>query len=228
MNKFKIEELASKLHKELWARRSEFWPDREPSYFEVLDPELAAFHLGVSYALCDTLGKFGSSENRFEVAGSIDRQNNRISVSRKFRPDIVRFTAAHEIGHWLIHEGAVMHRDRPIHGLETDFNRKRSLIEQEADRFAACFLMPRKLVKRTFERLFGSDFLFDDASAFQLSPGDPEAFLRPRENSLSRELILATARSFNGLHFKSLAEQFSVSPTTMAIRLRELNLSPWP
>lgn len=228
MNPFQIEKLASKLQRELWDRRAEFFPDRDPSYFEVLDPELAAFHLGINFAVCDTLGKFGSSADRFEVAGSVDRQSNRISVSRKFRPDIMRFTAAHEIGHWLLHKGAVMHRDRPINGLETGLNKKRPLLEQEADSFAACFLMPRRLVERTFERLFGSNFVFDDASAFQLSPSDPEAFLRPRHNSLSRELILATARSFNGLHFKSLAEQFSVSPMTMAIRLRELNLTPWP
>ena len=228
MNHHQIEKAASKLQRELWDRRADFFPGREPSYFEVLDPELATIHLGVNFALCDTLGKFGSNADRFEVAGSVDRQSNRISVSRKFRADIVRFTAAHEIGHWLLHQGAVMHRDRPIYGLETGFNQKRSPIEREADCFAANFLMPRKLVKRTFARLFGSDFVFDDASAFQLSPGDPEAFLRPRENSLSRELILATARSFNGLHFKSLADQFLVSPTTMAIRLRELNLTPWP
>lgn len=228
MNNLQIEELASKLQRDLWDRRSEFWPDREPSYFEVLDPELAANHLGVNFALYETLGKFGSREAQFEVAGSLDRQRNQISVSRKFRPDIMRFTGAHEIGHWLLHPGAVMHRDRPIKGLESGLNQKRSAMEQEADYFATCFLMPEKLVKRTFMRLFGGNFIFDDTSAFYLSPDDPEAFLRPRQHSLSRELILATARTFNGLHFRSLAEQFSVSPTTMAIRLRELNLSPWP
>lgn len=228
MNKLQIENLARQLQMEIWDRRSEYWPDRQPSYFEVLDPELAADHLGVGFALHETLGRFGSSDAQFEVAGSIDRQQNLISVSRKFRPETMRFTAAHEIGHWLLHPGAVMHRDRPIKGLEAGLDRKRPAVEQEADYFATCFLMPGKLVERTFARLFGGNFTFDDASAFQLSPEDPEAFLRPRHRSLSRELILATARTFNGLHFKSLAEQFSVSPTTMAIRLRELKLTPWP
>lgn len=228
MNPLQIEKLASKLQRELWDRRAEFFPGRDPSYFEVLDPELAAIHLGVNYALCETLGRFGSQNDHFEVAGSVDRQRNQISVSRKFRPDIMRFTGAHEIGHWLLHPGAVQHRDRPVSGLETGLKQKRRAIEQEADFFAACFLMPRKLVKRTFERMFGSDFVFDDESAFHLSPQDPGAFLRPAENSYSRELILATARTYKGFHSRSMAEQFSVSPTTMAIRLRELNLSPWP
>lgn len=228
MDEPKIEDLARQLQIEIWDRRSEFWPDRTPSYFEVLDPELAAAHLGVSYALCETLGKFGSGQDRYEVAGSIDRQRNQISVSRTFRPDIMRFTAAHEIGHYLLHPKAAMHRDRPISGLESGLTQTLPPMEREANYFATCFLMPARFVGRTFVRLFGKDFVFDDASAFKLSPSDPDAFLRPRQNSLSRELILSTARSFNGLHFKSLAEQFSVSPTTMAIRLKELRLTPWP
>lgn len=228
MNQTQIEDLARQLQIEIWERRSEYWPDRQPSYFEVLDPELAADHLGIGFALRETLGKFGSGNAKYEVAGSIDRSRNLISVSRKFRTDTMRFTAAHEIGHWLLHPWAVMHRDRPIKGMETGLEQERPLIEKEADYFATCFLMPGKLVERTFSRLFGRGFVFDDAAAFQLSPGDPEAFLRPRHRSLSRELILATARKFEGLHFKSLAEHFSVSPTTMAIRLKELKLTPWP
>jgi hypothetical protein len=229
VNTKEIEKRASNLQRELWARRSEFWPDRAaPSYFDVLDPELAAFHLGVNFALCETLGRFGSPEDQFEVAGSIDRYRNQISISRKFRPDIMRFTAAHEIGHWLLHPGAEQHRDRPINGLDASSKRKRGTTEREADYFATCFLMPERLVRRTFVRLFGKDLTFDEAAAFELSPSDFGAFLRPQQNTLSRELIMANAQRFNGLRFRSMAEQFGVSPTTMAIRLRELNLTPWP
>lgn len=228
MDKSKIEYLARQIQMALWDDRKEIWPDRDPSYFEVLDPELAANHLGIAYALHESLGKFGTRGAQFEVAGSLDRQRGVISVSRKFPSATVRFTAAHEIGHWLLHPGEIMHRDRPINGLELGLDHRRPAQEKEADYFAACFLMPGRLVERTFNRLFGKDFDFDDTSAFMLSPGDINAFLRPIQGSLSRELILATARTFNGLHFKSLAEQFSVSPTTMAIRLRELGLAPWP
>lgn len=228
MNRSAISDIASQLQKELWGHRSEFWPDREPSYFEILDPELAANYLGVGYVLCESLGRFGTRGSQFEVAGSIDRQRRVISVSRRFSAEVMRFTAAHEIGHWLLHPGEVMHRDRPIKGLEDGLSHARPEQEKDADYFAACFLMPGKLVSRTYERLFGKGFCFDDAAACQLAAGDFNGFLAPREGSLSRELIMATARAYNGIHFKSLAEQFMVSPTTMAIRLRELKLTPWP
>jgi len=227
MDKPKIEGLARQLQIAIWDDRKGIWPDRDPSYFEVLDPELAANHLGIAYAIHESLGKFGAGDDQFEVAGCIDRQRNIIAVSRKFPLEILRFTAAHEIGHWLLHPDEIMHRDRPIKGLDVGTQPRREP-EKEADFFAACFLMPGKLVTRSFERLFGRNFVIDENAAFQLSPSDLNAFLRPRQHSLSRELILATARTFNGLHFNSLADQFSVSPTTMAIRLRELGLTRWP
>lgn len=228
MERQQIEALARELQVDLWDRRSEFWPNRQVSPFEVLDPELAANHLGIGYALFESLGKFGNRGLQFEVAGSLDRQRGVISISRKFPTEVMRFTAAHELGHWLLHPGEVMHRDRPIKGLEDGISYSRPKREKEADYFAACFLMPEKLVRHTFERLFGKDFCFDDASACQLASGDFNGFLNPREGSLSRELIMATAQRFNGVRFRSMSEQFGVSPTTMAIRLRELNLSPWP
>jgi IrrE N-terminal-like domain len=228
MNMPKIEGLARQLHIELWERRRDFWPEREPSPFEILDPELAAEHLGIGYALSESLGRFGARGMQFEVAGSLDRQRGVISVSRKFPAETMRFTGAHEIGHWLLHPGEVMHRDRPIKGLEGVLEYTRPLEEKEADFFAGCFLMPERLLQKTFHRLFGRNFSFDEESAFELSPNDFAAFLRPQENSLSREMIMANAQRFNGVRFRSLAEQFSVSPKSMAIRLRELNLTPWP
>lgn len=228
MDKAKIEGLARQLHMELWERRADFWPERDPSPFEILDPELVAEHLGIGYALSESLGRFGARGMQFEVAGSVDRHRRVISVSRKFPFETMRFTGAHEIGHWLLHPGEVMHRDRPIKGMEGVLEHSRPLDEKEADYFAGCFLMPEKLVRRTFHRLFGKDLSFDEETAFELSPNDFSAFLRPRDNSLSRELIIATAQRFNGLRFRSLAEQFSVSPRSMAIRLRELDLVPWP
>ena len=38
------------------------------------------------------------------------------------------------------------------------------------------------------------------------------------------ERTLASAESFNGNHFDSLAKQFRVSPIAMAIRLKELGI----
>ncbi len=225
MNKSAIEDTARDLQIYTWNRRAELWPDREPGLFEIPNPEIAAHILGIGFEYRESLGRFGYRGAHFEVAGQLNRAARKISISRKFPSDVMRFTGAHEIGHWIMHPGEHMHRDRPIRGLEANTTKKRPAVEQEADHFAACYLMPGKLVTRTFERLFGTrNFTFTEAIAFHLSPSDMDSLLRPHENSLARELALATARSFNGIHFKPLTEQFGVSATTMAIRIKELDL----
>lgn len=58
---------------------------------------------------------------------------------------------AHELGHALLHVGLeAMHRDRPVDGPYNSTDIK----ERQANKFAACFLMPSKLVEITFEQLF--------------------------------------------------------------------------
>lgn len=225
MDRLAIEEKARDLLIQILDRRKEFWPDREASLFEIPNPELAAFCLGVGYEFREELGRFGFRGQHFEVAGQLDRNERRIAISRRFSLEIRRFTGAHEIGHWVLHPQEKMHRDRPIKGLDHNNHIPRDLYEREADHFSACFLMPRKLVKRAFESTFSTkEFVFNDATAFHLSPSDMNSLLWPREGCLDRELALATARSFNGRHFDSLASRFQVSPSTMAIRIKELGL----
>lgn len=228
MNKQVIESEARDLQIKIWNKRKEFWPNREPSLFEIPDPELAASILDVGFEYREDLGRFGFRGSHFEVAGQLDRNNRTIAVSRKFSPEVIRFTGAHEIGHWMLHLGESMHRDRPIKGLQYQPS-IRPPYEMEADYFAACFLMPRKLVERAFELSFSTKrFVFNDANAFHLSPSDPGSLLWPRENSLDRELSLATAEFYGGLRFSSLAKRFRVSASTMAIRLSELGLIQSP
>lgn len=224
MNKPAIEGQARQLLIQIWNQRGAFWTNRSPSLFEIPDPELAASLLNVSFEYRENLGRFGFRGSHFEVAGQIDRNARRIAISRKFPPDVARFTGAHEIGHWLLHPGEIMHRDRPIKGLEQG-TLVRPPYEKEADYFAACFLMPRKLVERAFELSFSTKkFVFDEVKAFHFCPSDPESLLWPREDFLDRELALATAERYGTLRFTSLAKRFRVSANTMAIRLRELNL----
>ena len=102
--------------------------------------------------------------------------------------------------------------------------------EQEADRFAAAFLVPTNLVLSFFRARFHTEhFEFDEASSFHLNPGNPDLLLRMEAGSLERALALATAEHFGGAYFHSLAKVFGVSPTTMAIRLKEVGLvQAWP
>ena len=135
----------------------------------------------------------------------------------------MNFTAAHELGHVVLHPPMKQHRDRPVDG-EGDYVR-RSQIEEEADRFAVCFSMPRKKVSSEFMMRFLTDqFELNDATAFALyrtSLFD----VRSQWWSLragARELARAT--QFDGRPFASLSERFGVSIEAMAIRLEELDL----
>lgn len=232
MTSFEIGRKARELQLQVWEQRASLWPDGEPHPLDALDPSIAAQVLGIDFQYFEEL-RFDLSENRYETAGLLDRPKRKIAIARRFGAEVMRFTGAHELGHWVLHPNDVtLHRDRPIKGLE---GQERDLKEKEADYFAACFLMPAKLVTRLFRSMFITNnpfddeqplsFVFDDATTFYLRPNDPGSLLRPRADSYDRELTLATARSFSGKHFeKSLAQLFKVSVATMAIRIRELRL----
>lgn len=225
MHQSDIERSARHLQLQIWQQRSTLWQDEAPRPVDMLEPAIAARVLGIDFEYYEELGRFGNGREQFEVAGLLDRQTGKIAVATKFPPETIRFTGAHEIGHWLLHPGEVMHRDRPIKGL-TNEPSGRAPQEREADYFAACFLMPRKLVKEALESTFliKAPLVFDDAAAFWLCPDDPDSLLRADEGSLDRALSVASARTYSGRHFNSLSSQFRVSITTMAIRLRELGL----
>ncbi len=161
-----IEQSARKLQRELWQRRAELWPDGVPSDpAKLLDPEVAFRLIGFHYELAETLGQFSNENGTFEVAGIIDRPSRRVQNSRQLPLETRAFTAAHELGHALLHEGIRMHRDRPLDGSQQERSR-RDRVEFEADKFASFFLMPEKLLRARFHQLFlcGS-LVIDDATA---------------------------------------------------------------
>jgi len=224
-NNNNIEHIVRSLQIDIWKQRDNIWPDGHPSLTHMFSPEAAAIVLGLHYQEVETLGRFGSKDDKFEVAGVIDRSRKIIHISNRFPVETMRFTGGHEIGHWLLHPQENMHRDRPINGLSKN-SYKRNTIEAEADYFAACFLMPHKLVSNCLEKTFNvtAPFEINDTTAFYLSPSDPNAILREATGSLHTAATIASATSFGGMHIRSLAEQFGVSVSTMAIRLVELNL----
>lgn len=72
-----------------------------------------------------------------------------------------RFTIAHELGHYLLHQGSSLHVDRLV------FARLRSSLssqgvdreEIEANQFAAAMLMPEEFIARALEAAETSDLL---------------------------------------------------------------------
>ena len=121
-----------------------------------------------------------------------------------------------------------MHRDRAFDG--SPLQTPRAPAERQADRFAACFLMPQKLVRERFEFMFccKGQLRFSDVIAYHLDPNNPDRLLYAPKESGERELALARCTRFNNQNLVSLAQQFGVSDSAMAIRLKELELVRWP
>ncbi len=228
--KSEIEQIVSSLQRGLWEHPTGILP-HTPSHFDVLEPFYGAKRLGFKFEYVPELGRFGNGKEQFEVAGYINQQSKviAISTSLSFSLEEQRFTAAHELGHAVLHQDKLTaHRDRPVNGAKRLGSKAPH--EQEADYFAACYLMPRKFVEQEFKKRFVcsiAEFEFSENAAWILSPNDIESIIRPEPNSKSRALALAGFRI--SPQSKSLAEQFNVSVPAMAIRLEELGLrAEWP
>ena len=225
-----IEQEASELLRMLWRDRYHLWGDQDITPLQARDPRKAALAYGFEYRELPNLGdpKFIHGGSGPQIAGLIDRQANRIAISQEFSPTVKLFTGAHEIGHLALHKGEVMHRDRALDGRPVGGPRNPE--EREADFFAACFLMPAKLVADRFRRLFlcGDQLHFNDTVAYHLDAHNIEGLLYASADSLERELALARCQRFNNLNVVSLATQFGVSDSAMALRLKELGLVRWP
>lgn len=140
------------------------------------------------------------NENDDEFCGVYIVLNNvkMIFVNSNLYPPRKNFTIAHELGHhFLAHplqDGAI------ICNKEIIFGNNKSEFEKEADFFAACFLMPEKLVRQKVEELK------EDYSK-QLDIHD----------STDKQLI-------NSEIINRLCDLFKVSKESMRYRLEELNI----
>jgi Zn-dependent peptidase ImmA (M78 family) len=123
------------------------WPNTPPDRLFMCEPEAACKLLGLSYVPDQHLGIYGGTA----TAGMLDRSRRAILLSSKQSFEEMRFTAAHELGHWLLHPDQVMFRDRSPSTYKNEF---RPAVEREADQFAAVFLMPPKLVGAAFRGRF--------------------------------------------------------------------------
>lgn len=226
MNKPQIEQAARDLQIAIWkslGRRGE-----QANPYLVADPLIGIEESGFRYIEQEYLGRFSTGSGTFEMAGYFDRETRAVVVANRFSDQVKLFTAAHELGHVMLHPDQTRHRDIPIRGMELDSVRQ-SKVEREANYFAGCYLIPRKLLANEFQARFGpSPFVFDDASAWHLMPEDPDLLLRSDMRLYERAVTLGTARSFNGRHFQSLVDVFGVSVTTMAIRIEDLGLIRYP
>lgn len=225
INHAAIESEARRLQVEIWTQRGVLFQTGEPPLVQQFTPEVAARVCGLEYEY----RPFISAETGvgdYQAAGVLDRVRGIISISTQFGFEARRFTGAHEIGHFVLHDWVGerrAHRDRPIGRGHVGSHRPK--IEQEADYFAACFLAPRKLVANEFERRFGrSPLALNETLAFHLCGKESRLLLTAPSGSLDFAAAVAGAQSLDGHRFPSLAQTFGLSISAMAVRIRELGL----
>lgn len=222
-SRLEIERIVRNLHTEMWLQRMQiFQSDREVDPMWIVDPELALRTLGYSVNTKDSLGQHMAGRDSFEVAGVVDKTGMKVDLSLNFSPAVRNFTAAHELGHVVLHESSGLHRDRGIDGGAFG---TRDPQEMEADIFAAFFLMPAKQVLAAFRsRFLAETFKLNEATAFALNLGSLGQLQRNCRTARDLARKLAAAQHYNGTHFRSMFDAFGVSKEAMAIRLEELGL----
>jgi len=221
-----LEQCARDLQNLVWMNRSLIWKKNIPqNALEILRPETILRQvLGFDCFFSERYGVPTGDDRVIEVAGVIDQPNKLVAISTSYPKEVQNFTAAHELGHAILHLQPVMHRDNPLDRPRQKTEGDSS--EYEADTFAACFLMPKTLVQQAFAQIFENDvpFAISEQTAFKFG-GKTAQNLRDQSRN-RRELArkLAALESYKGRYFVPLAATFGVSISAMAIRLEELGL----
>jgi len=218
-----IEDIASKLQNIIWTNKQYLWRKNIDDPIQILKPSVVLKKiLGYQYYAVESLDSYNQSNSK--TAGIIDQNNKVVYISKKFKNVEQNFTTAHELGHAIFHNQAVIHRDRPLDGSrETD---PKDFVEYQADKFAAYFLMPSKQIHEIFFEWFGiSKFVINEDNSFRLIGKGPTELRRKfwTRRKLSRE-IASTYKFGPVTNLIPMHSLFRVSVEAMAIRLEELEL----
>jgi Zn-dependent peptidase ImmA (M78 family) len=172
----------------------------------------------------DIFGAIWFETGKIAIDASLD------PVERPSAEGRYRYTLAHEGGgHWRLHRPLVLANsgqgllfgDTPRPTVVCRTSQAKERVEFQADLYASCLLMPRKLVMQAWFERFGNDHprvlrrkdrivVLGDAEDEIVTP--VRAFDETRDN----EAMEHFARPF--------AKQFLVSPVAMRIRLETLRL----
>jgi len=216
-----IERLARRIQNALWEYQDFIWQNgTPPNLLGVLKPEKVIQLLKFAFHKVQSLGVNESNE---EIAGIINNKDFTIHISSMYAPEVTNFTTAHELGHALLHDQIELHRDLPLDGSMIAQNR--SIVERQADKFAAYFLMPAKTVKQLFNEFFQTEqFQINEYSSQMLANCSPFELRKTIHNQRDLSRLIAKCEFYNLRPFRSLSKIFKVSIEAMAIRLEELNL----
>jgi Zn-dependent peptidase ImmA (M78 family) len=173
------------------------------------------------------------------ILGAIFLADARIVIDESLDPDATpamegrfRFTLAHESGHWRLHrdlfgnnraQGTLFETDAEPSVICRDIpkNQQRPREEVQADLYASCLLMPRKMVMEAWDGRF---------------PDRKPRVLKPRVQVAHPYVEIARSDQWAGrderdrmdaeldAFARPFAEHFLVSPMAMRIRLEKLGL----
>jgi hypothetical protein len=173
----------------------------------------------------DILGAIWFDDRRIVIDESLDPEENPSKEGR------YRFTLAHEGGgHWRLHrhlfakdpaQVSLFNEPAPS-SVVCRSSQAKEPVEWQADFYASCLLMPRKLVMGAW------DEMFPDRKPRVLRPETPIGHSYVEIDRMTDEFgnsIGAGADDFVLENFaRPLAEQFMVSPIAMRVRLEKLGL----
>ncbi len=198
-------------------------------------------HLKIGIEFDDTHRLFGVPRSGIgfdpDILGAIFFDQKRIVIDESLDPDAnpakegrYRYTTAHEVGHWRLHRGLFGKDPAQTSLLEPNAapsvvcrtSQAKERIEFQADLYASCVLMPRKLVFAAW------DNAFPDRKQRVLQPATPidHPFVEIArlECRIPGAEFTETDDQALDSFAKPFAEKFLVSPIAMRIRLERLGL----
>ena len=87
------------------------------------------------------------NSKEYEIEGAFFRKGNKILINSNRPPKRMAFTLAHELGHAVMHTDV----DRDIL-LRDGKSSSADYLEKEANKFAACLLMPEYMIRQQMEK----------------------------------------------------------------------------
>ncbi len=198
-------------------------------------------HLKIGIEFDDTHRLFGVPRSGIgfdpDILGAIFFDQKRIVIDESLDPDTFpakegryRYTAAHEVGHWQLHRALFGKDPAQTSLLEPHAapsvvcrsSQAKERIEFQADLYASCVLMPRKLVFAAW------DEAFPDRKQRVLQPPTPFDHPFVEIERMTDEYGKSYGDAADDLVLEQfarpLAQKFGVSPIAMRIRLERLGL----
>ena len=184
--------------------------------------ELLENHLGICLDFFD-VGLL-PAQKQDNVLGYIDFMSNIVAVHDSlFESENIgrfNFTLAHEIGHYVLHKDAFMAninhpncldlRKEYLMTKQKGLKSKKPVVEWQADCFASCLLMPKKLV---IEHWFNFSGGYGTITYNEIA----EHFAPHVQAEYSKDALAQ-------MHIKEMAQNMNVSAQALCYRLQNMNL----